>query len=233
MARKRNSARRNGAKARQAVSANRPQADVDSTQNAGAEDPVVTPPTSPTSASPAEKTDLIESVGIKGTHEPMPLVEQDERTDWQALLPTVSGSSMFEVTPEKVLGEQPRRATDAMASSLSQEMQQTLWNPVTCPSPDRPVSPVLNLGSTVWSVDTDHQQHEMERLKRQQQEQQRQNEMQMQLQQRQDWYYFYQQQQLQQHWQFYYQQQQQQQEHQQLMMPPSPVMAQYPIAASA
>ena len=226
MGRKRNSARRNGAKARQAVSASANRTQAGGSAQTGAEELVVTPPTSPTSTSPPEMIDLVESVDTKDTCAPTPQVE-DERTDWQALLPTVSGSSMFEVTPEKVLGEQPRRAIDAVTTFLPKEMQ-SLWTPVNHSNPDRPVSPVLHLGSTVWSVDTDHKQHEKERLHRQEQEhRQQQMQMQMLLQQQHDYYFYQQQQQLQQQ-QFYYQQQQQM-----MMMPTSQAMAQYPIAAGA
>eukprot|EP01043_Picozoa_sp_COSAG02_P039754 COSAG02_NODE_3161_length_7251_cov_51.907159_3_plen_211_part_00 len=187
---------------------------------------VGSPPTSPTSEPTQSAEDIVfgKEVGTATSPAKEELAGHCEHTDWQALLPTVSGSSMFEETPDKVLGEDTRSIRDVVAPFMCKKMQATWGPPNAGWIPQRTVSP------------TSHPQHEQERqYKQQQQEEQLQQQL---LQQQQhDAYCFYQHQQQHQQ-QLYYQQQQQQQQQQMMMMmmmTPSPVMApaQFRVAASA
>ena len=191
---------------------------------------VGSPPTSPTSEPTQSAEDIVfgKEVGTATS----PATEEElaghcEHTDWQALLPTVSGSSMFEETPDKVLGEDTRSIRDVVAPFMCKKMQATWGPPNAGWIPQRTVSP------------TSHPQHEQERqYKQQQQEEQLQQQLlQQQLlqQQQHDAYCFYQHQQQHQQQLYYQQQQQQQQMMMMMMMTPSPVMApaQFRVAASA
>ena len=166
------------------------------------------PPTSPTSEPLARTTDgcissdqedddrtddiFFGSVLLDGVADQLPKDHHQERTDWQELLSTLSGSSMFEDTPEKTLGEELRNIANLVTPFMSKEMQ-AMWAPPNAGwIPQRPVSP------------PNHQQ-EQERLYRQQEEEEQQKRLMQQMLQQQQ-YYFYQQQQFQQQQQFYYQQ---------------------------
>ena len=227
MARKKNAARRMSA--RQA--AGRSEESAPRTTDAARDDRVAwSPPTSPTSEPFERITDqrisddrrdeerrddiVFGSLLLDGMEDQLPKDHHQEQTDWQALLSTLSGNSMFEDTPEKTLGEELRNIANLVTPFMSKEMQ-AMWGPPNAGwIPQRPVSP------------PNHQQ-EQERLYQQQQEEEEEKkrlQQQMLLQQQ---YFFYQQQQFQQQ-QFYYQQQV-------LMMPPPPVMAhpQFSLAAAA
>ena len=230
MARKKNAARRMSA--RQAAGRSDDAAPPRTTDAARDDRVAWSPPTSPTSEPferitdqrisddrrDEERTDdiVFGSLLLDGMADQLPKDHHQEQTDWQALLSTLSGNSMFEDTPEKTLGEELRNIANLVTPFMSKEMQ-AMWGPPNAGwIPQRPVSP------------PNHQQ-EQERLYQQQQEEEEEKkrlQQQMLLQQQQ--YYFYQQQQQFQQQQFYYQQQM-------LMMPPPPVMAhpQFSLAAAA
>ncbi len=207
------------------------------TRRRSVEEAVESPPTSPTSE-PTKSVEIVFGKDVRPAFDKdvRPAAVRDEQprkstdaaennhsTDWQALLATVSGSSMFEETPEQVLGVDPRAFKDAVAPFMCKEMQ-AMWGPPNAGwIPQRPVSPTNTLQQAQEKMCTQQQEQEQlqqQLLLRQQQQQQH------------DAYCFYQQQQQQQQQQLYYQQQQQQMI---MMSPMSPVMAmaQYRVAASA